>query len=170
MPESHQIFVCAQACLRGVVLTAAEMNAMDRFRRDCAAFFDELGSGAQKPLVFGDGQADGPVLMLVGEAPGEQEALEGRPFVGKAGRNLAGFLEALGLRRSEIYITNVVKVRPTRVSPAGRVVNRPPSREEKVLFTPWLMREVAVVRPLIEFDESDLDAFFPEEDAPGRNG
>ena len=85
--------------------------------------------------------------MLVGEAPGEQEALEGRPFVGKAGRNLAGFLEALGLRRSEIYITNVVKVRPTRVSPAGRVVNRPPSREEKALFTPWLMREVAVVRP-----------------------
>ena len=74
------------------------MNAMDRFRRDCAAFFDELGAGAQKPLVFGDGQADGPVLMLVGEAPGEQEALEGRPFVGKAGRNLAGFLEALGLR------------------------------------------------------------------------
>ena len=41
------------------------MNAMDRFRRDCAAFCDERGAGAQKPLVFGDGQADGPVLMLV---------------------------------------------------------------------------------------------------------
>lgn len=111
------------------------MNAMDRFRRECTAFFEALEAGAQKPLVFGDGPSDGPVLMLVGEAPGEQEALEGRPFVGKAGRNLAGFLEALGLRRSEIYITNVVKVRPTRVSPAGCVVNRPPSREEKALFT-----------------------------------
>ena len=70
------------------------MNAMDRFRRECTAFFEALEAGAQKPLVFGDGPSDGPVLMLVGEAPGEQEALEGRPFVGKAGRNLAGFLEA----------------------------------------------------------------------------
>ena len=140
------------------------MNAMDRFRRDCTAFFDELGSGAQNSLVFGDGQADGPVLMLVGEAPGEQEALEGRPFVGKAGRNLAGFLEALGLRRSEIYITNVVKVRPTRVSSAGRVINRPPSREEKALFTPWLMREVAVVRPqaLVTLGNVALQAFVRE--------
>lgn len=137
------------------------MNAMDRFRRECTAFFEALEAGAQKPLVFGDGLSDGPVLMLVGEAPGEQEALEGRPFVGKAGRNLAGFLEALGLRRSEIYITNVVKVRPTRVSPAGRVVNRPPSREEKALFTPWLMREVAVVRPqaLVTLGNVALQAF-----------
>lgn len=62
------------------------MNAMDRFRRECTAFFEALEAGAQKPLVFGDGPSDGPVLMLVGEAPGEQEALEGRPFVGKAGR------------------------------------------------------------------------------------
>ena len=137
------------------------MNAMDRFRRECTAFFEALEAGAQRPLVFGDGLADGPVLMLVGEAPGEQEALEGQPFVGKAGRNLAGFLEALGLRRSEIYLTNVVKVRPTRVSPAGRVVNRPPSREEKALFTPWLMREVALVRPqaLVTLGNVALQAF-----------
>ena len=85
--------------------------------------------------------------MLIGEAPGEQEALEGRPFVGKAGKNLDGFLKAVGLRRGEIYVTNVVKLRPTRQSAAGRVVNRPPSREEKALFTPWLMREIALVRP-----------------------
>ena len=51
------------------------MNAMDRFRRECTAFFEALEAGAQKPLVFGDGPSDGPVLMLVGEAPGEQEAL-----------------------------------------------------------------------------------------------
>ena len=108
------------------------MNAMERFRRECAVFFDALGTGAQEPLVFGDGPCDGPVLMLIGEAPGEQEALEGRPFVGKAGKNLDGFLKAVGLRRGEIYVTNVVKLRPTRQSAAGRVVNRPPSREEKV--------------------------------------
>ena len=98
------------------------------FAGECTAFFEALEAGAQKPLVFGDGPSDGPVLMLVGEAPGEQEALEGRPFVGKAGRNLGpGFLEALGLRRSEIYITNVVKVRPTRKprGPRGQPTAQP---------------------------------------------
>ena len=140
------------------------MNAMERFRRDCAAFFDALGKGAQEPLVFGDGPSDGPVLMLIGEAPGEQEALEGRPFVGKAGKNLDGFLKAVGLRRGEIYVTNVVKLRPTRQSAAGRVVNRPPSREEKALFIPWLMREIAVVRPgaLVTLGNVALQAFCRE--------
>lgn len=140
------------------------MNAMERFRRECAAFFDALGTGAREPLVFGDGPCDGPVLMLIGEAPGEQEALEGRPFVGKAGKNLDGFLKAVGLRRGEIYVTNVVKLRPTRQSAAGRVVNRPPSREEKALFTPWLMREIALVRPgaLVTLGNVALQAFSRE--------
>ena len=85
--------------------------------------------------------------MLIGEAPGEQEALQGKPFVGKAGKNLEGFLEVLGLRRGEIYVTNTVKLRPTKISAAGRRVNRPTTREEKELFRPWLMKEIALVRP-----------------------
>lgn len=137
------------------------MNAMERFRHDCAAFFDTLSAEGQKPLVFGDGPAQSPVLMLVGEAPGEQETLQGKPFVGKAGKNLDAFLQAVHLRREDIYITNVVKVRPTRISAAGRVVNRPPSREEKALFTPWLMREIALVRPmaLVTLGNVALQAF-----------
>lgn len=123
------------------------MNAMDRFRRECTAFFEALEAGAQKPLVFGDGQADGPVLMLVGEAPGEQEALAGRPFVGKAGHNLDEMLAKCGLTREQIYIANTVKFRPVKVSAAGRVVNRPPTAEEVGLFKPWLLREIALVRP-----------------------
>lgn len=138
------------------------MNALDAFRQDCAAFFDKLGG--QKPLVFGDGLKDKPVLMLIGEAPGEQETLQGKPFVGKAGKNLDGFLQAVRLRREEIYITNVVKIRPTKVSSAGRVVNRPPSREEKALFLPWLMREIAIVRPeaLVTLGNVALKAFLSE--------
>ena len=66
---------------------------------------------------------------------------------GKAGKNLEGFLEVLGLRRGEIYVTNTVKLRPTKISAAGRRVNRPPTREEKELFRPWLMKEIALVRP-----------------------
>lgn len=137
------------------------MNAMERFKRECSVFFDSLGGSAQRPLVFGEGPAQEPVLMLVGEAPGEQEALEGRPFVGRAGKNLDGFLQAVGLKRSDIYITNVVKMRPTKISAAGRVVNRPPSREEKALFVPWLMREIALVRPmaLVTLGNVALQAF-----------
>ena len=110
-------------------------------------FFSTLWPAEQKTLVFGEGCADHPPVMLIGEAPGEQETLQGRPFVGKAGKNLDGFLEAVALRREEIYISNVVKVRPTKVSEKGSVSNRPPNREELLLFTPYLLEEILLVQP-----------------------
>ena len=85
--------------------------------------------------------------MLIGEAPGEQEAMSGRPFVGKAGKNLDGFLTVLQLNREDIYISNVVKIRPTKVSEKGRVSNRTPNREELALFTPYLLEEILLVQP-----------------------
>ena len=85
--------------------------------------------------------------MLIGEAPGEQESLMGRPFVGKAGKNLDHFLALVGLVRGDIYITNVVKFRPTKTGATGRLSNRPPTREEIALFRPWLMAEIARVNP-----------------------
>lgn len=140
------------------------MDALMRFQQECAAFFDRLSPEGKCPLVFGDGLNDRPVLMLIGEAPGQQEALQGKPFVGKAGKNLTAFLETVGLERSELYVSNVVKVRPTKISPSGGVVNRPPSREEKQLFTPWLMREIAIVRPdaLVTLGNVALQAFMDE--------
>ena len=133
---------------------------MEGFKKECTAFFEKLGD-AYRPLVFGEGPKKNPVLMLIGEAPGEQEALQGRPFVGKAGKNLDAFLEAVRLNREDIYITNVVKIRPSKISAAGRVVNRPPSREEKALFIPWLMREIALVRPdaIVTLGNVALQAF-----------
>jgi len=110
-------------------------------------FFSTLWPAEEKPLVFGEGKWDYPPIMLIGEAPGEQETLQRRPFVGKAGKNLDGFLEAVGLRREDIYISNVVKIRPTKVSEKGSVSNRPPSREELALFTPYLMEEILLVQP-----------------------
>ena len=71
------------------------MTPLERFRRECTIFFDELSTGEKKPLVFGEGPEIEPVLMLIGEAPGEQETLLGRPFVGKAGKNLDAFLDAI---------------------------------------------------------------------------
>ncbi len=97
-------------------------------------------------IVFGEGPENAPI-MLIGEAPGGQEEKEGRPFVGKAGKNLDGFLQTLELRREEIRISNVVKVRPSKVSPRGAVSNRPPNREELAFFTPWLMEEIRLIQP-----------------------
>ena len=102
--------------------------------------------GRENALVFGEGPQN-PKLMLIGEAPGEQESLMGRPFVGKAGKNLDHFLELAGLAREEIYISNVVKIRPTKTGSTGRLSNRPPTKEEIAFFRPWLMAEIARVNP-----------------------
>ena len=74
--------------------------------------------------VFGEGPL-GARLAIVGEAPGEQEARAGRPFVGRAGRLLDQLLESAGIERSGVYVTNTVKLRPT-VEKGGRLKNRPP--------------------------------------------
>lgn len=119
---------------------------LDRMRTELERLIAELYEGERKILVHGEGAPEARV-MLVGEAPGEQETLQGRPFVGKAGKNLNEFLELAGLRREELYVTNAVKFRPTKLSAAGRIVNRPPTREEVQLFLPWLRREIELVRP-----------------------
>ena len=118
-----------------------------------------------KRFVPGEGCWDRPPLMLIGEAPGQQEEEQGRPFVGKAGKNLSAFLAVVGLERDALYISNVVKIRPTGVSKAGRTVNRTPSKEELRLFTPWLYREIALVRPraLVTLGNTALHAFVAPE-------
>ena len=69
---------------------------MERFQREAKAFFQNLYEEERKVLVFGEGRVGAPVMMI-GEAPGEQESLQGRPFVGKAGKNLDAFLAEAGL-------------------------------------------------------------------------
>ena len=101
----------------------------------------------ERAFVLGDGKWMEPLLMLIGEAPGEQETLQGRPFVGKAGMILKGFLDVLELKREEIYISNVVKIRPTRQGPTGRLSNRAPTEEEVRSFLPWLKEEIDAVSP-----------------------
>lgn len=120
---------------------------MQRFNQKILQFFQPLWPAEEKPIVLGEGQSAHPPVMLIGEAPGEHESLQGRPFVGKAGKNLDGFLRVLKLNREDIYITNVVKIRPTKTSEKGRISNRPPNREELALFTPYLMEEIMLVQP-----------------------
>lgn len=102
---------------------------------------------AEKKIVFGEGKQQAKICMI-GEAPGGDEEKQGRPFVGKAGKNLSSFLETIGLKREDIYITNVVKFRPTNISPkTGNFVNRPPKHSEIDFFLPYLMKELEIIKP-----------------------
>ncbi|MCC8014578.1 MAG: uracil-DNA glycosylase [Eubacterium sp.] len=103
----------------------------------------------ERKIVTGEGNLKAS-LVLIGEAPGGEEEKQGRPFVGKAGKNLSEFLEILSLKREDIYITNVVKLRPFKISEkTGRISNRPPNRAEVEFFKPYLFRELEIIKPEI---------------------
>jgi len=92
-------------------------------------------------VVFGEGSPFSPVVF-VGEAPGEEEDRQGRPFVGRAGRYLSAKIEeVLGFKREEVYITNVCKCRPPG--------NRKPAQEEVVACLPYLRRELEILKPKV---------------------
>ncbi|MDH4197858.1 MAG: uracil-DNA glycosylase [Candidatus Aminicenantes bacterium] len=80
-------------------------------------------------------------LMFVGEGPGRDEDLQGRPFVGRAGQLLRKIIAAMGFREDEVYITNVVKCRPPE--------NRPPHRDEAEACSPYLLQQIAYIRPKV---------------------
>ena len=100
---------------------------------------------AATQAVFGDG-APAARLMLVGEQPGDREDLEGEPFVGPAGRILAQALEAAGIERKDVYVTNAVK--HFRFEERGkRRIHRRPDAGHITACRPWLEAEVAAVDP-----------------------
>ena len=102
-------------------------------------------TGEYSRPVFGCGREDAE-LMFIGEAPGAAETEAGIPFVGKAGRQLDELLSLAGIPREEIFVTNAVKYRPTRIG-SRSVSNRTPSRGEILYGMPLLVREIAAVRP-----------------------
>ena len=91
-------------------------------------------------LVFGVGNPSAE-LMFVGEGPGADEDAQGEPFVGRAGQLLNNMIKAMGLRREDVYIANVVKCRPPG--------NRTPEPDECETCSPFLMRQIAVIRPRV---------------------
>ncbi|MGE4215012.1 MAG: uracil-DNA glycosylase [Anaerotignaceae bacterium] len=98
-------------------------------------------------LVFGEGRKNAKIF-IIGEAPGGEEEKQGRPFVGKAGKNLDEFLKIAGVSRSDVYITNTVKLRPTKTSlKTGKAINRPPFKGEIEDFIPLLMDELSTIKP-----------------------
>jgi uracil-DNA glycosylase len=110
--------------------------------KDCRAC-DLWQSGTQ--TVFGEGDAPADI-MFVGEQPGDQEDIAGRPFVGPAGRLLDKALEQAGIERARVYVTNVVK--HFKWEPRGkRRIHAKPDSAEIAACRPWLETEIAMVKP-----------------------
>lgn len=99
-----------------------------------------LHKQGRKQIVFGVGNPEAE-LMFVGEGPGADEDEQGEPFVGRAGQLLNNMIRAMGITREQVYIANIVKCRPPG--------NRTPEREECETCSPFLMRQIAVIKPKV---------------------
>jgi DNA polymerase len=113
----------------------------------------ELRAGATQ-LVFADGSPDA-AIVFIGEAPGKNEDLQGKPFVGASGKFLAEMLEMIGLKREDIYITNIVKYRPPN--------NRDPLPAEKEAFLPFLQEQLDIIQPklIVTLGRHSMDVLLP---------
>ena len=106
-------------------------------------------------LVFGAGNPDADIVFI-GEAPGKNEDLKGEPFVGAAGKFLNEMLASIGMERSNIYITNIVKYRPPN--------NRDPLPEEKKAFLPYLQAQLEIIQPkiVVTLGRHSMNCFLPD--------
>src|SRR5271156_997595 len=122
----------------GVSNPAAALKLIREDLGDCTRC--KLHKQGRKQIVFGVGnpRAD---LMFVGEGPGADEDTQGEPFVGRAGQLLNNMIKAMGIRREDVYIANVVKCRPPG--------NRTPERDECETCSPFLMRQIAAIKPKV---------------------
>lgn len=97
-----------------------------------------LSQQGRKQIVFGVGNPNAD-LMFIGEAPGADEDEQGEPFVGRSGQLLTNMIKAMGITREDVYIANIIKCRPPG--------NRQPERDECETCSPFLMRQIAVIKP-----------------------
>ena len=116
------------------------MATMDELRQECRSCMKCSLGKTRTNLVFGVGNEQAK-LMFVGEGPGEQEDLQGVPFVGRAGKLLDDMLAMFDLSREDVYIANIVKCRPPK--------NRDPLPDEQDACYPWLERQIGIIRPFL---------------------
>jgi uracil-DNA glycosylase family 4 len=135
--EDKILAVAAPRAESGVADPAAALQLIREDLGDCTRC--KLHRGRTN-LVFGVGNPHAE-LMFVGEGPGADEDAQGEPFVGRAGQLLNNMIKAMGLRREDVYIANVVKCRPPG--------NRTPEPDECETCSPFLMRQIAVIKPKV---------------------
>jgi uracil-DNA glycosylase family 4 len=138
-PADHNMFeVLTPKPEQSVTDPIAALKLIREDLGDCTRC--KLHQQGRKQIVFGVGNPEAD-LMFVGEGPGADEDAQGEPFVGRAGQLLNNMIKAMGLRREEVYIANVVKCRPPG--------NRTPERDECDTCSPFLMRQIAVIKPKV---------------------
>ena len=115
-------------------------DSLDKISREVIACRKCRLCETRKNAVPGEGSTTAKV-MFVGEAPGEQEDIQGRPFVGSAGKLLTELLASVNLRREDVYITNIAKCRPPN--------NRPPRKDEAAACRPYLDRQIVSLQPKV---------------------
>ena len=145
--KSTAVAPVAEEKLVAVLSTRPEHNVTDPIAAlkliredlgDCTRC--QLHKQGRKQIVFGVGNPHAD-LMFVGEGPGADEDTQGEPFVGRAGQLLNNMIKAMGIRREDVYIANVVKCRPPG--------NRTPERDECETCSPFLMRQIAAIKPKV---------------------
>jgi uracil-DNA glycosylase len=136
-------------------MTADKQKLLDQIKADIIEknVCPDLAQEATQ-LVFGDGSPDADIVFI-GEAPGKNEDQQGKPFVGAAGKFLNEMLAGIGLKREDVYITNIVKYRPPN--------NRDPLPEEKQAFLPFLRTQLEVIKPklVITLGRHSMDSLLP---------
>ena len=136
LPQPELVEVSSLSPNPALPIQSRRLRAIREDIGDCTRC--RLAKQGRKQIVFGVGNPRAE-LMFIGEAPGADEDQQGEPFVGRAGQLLNNMIKAMGLRREEIYIANIIKCRPPG--------NRTPERDECETCSPFLMRQIAAIKP-----------------------
>jgi DNA polymerase len=136
----ESVLTVVPSLFEGAARAGLEGDTLARIREDIGDCKRCRLCEGRNTIVFGDGGAQAE-LVFVGEGPGHDEDVQGLPFVGRAGKLLTQMIEAMGLRRADVYICNIVKCRPPQ--------NRQPERDEIATCSPFLDRQLAVIRPKV---------------------
>ena len=138
VPEENVFEVIPSRPKAGVNDPAKALKLIREDIGDCTRC--RLAKQGRKQIVFGVGNPKAD-LMFIGEAPGADEDQQGEPFVGRAGQLLTNMIKAMGIKREQVYIANIIKCRPPN--------NRTPERDECETCSPFLMRQVATIKPKV---------------------
>ncbi len=127
-----------------------KQQMLNNLKRECENCYTCAIGKERTNLVFGAGNPNTAKAVLIGEAPGEQEDLQGLPFVGKAGQFLDEYLQKAGIdRKKDLFIINTLKCRPFVIknSDKGIKSNRPPKKEEKLACESFMLKQIEIINP-----------------------
>ncbi len=139
IPEAEPSVEAAEELVATAVPIPEKFQSLEEIAMHVSTCRNCLLCAARMNTVPGEGNADSPDILFIGEGPGADEDAQGRPFVGKAGQLLTRMIEAMGYRREQVFIANLVKCRPPN--------NRAPLPEEMEACLPYLRQQIGLIKP-----------------------